>query len=92
VALRAIYTAASADAASAALDAFAAGIWGRRFPSIVKQWRQAWEHVLPFFAFPPDVPVTCRHPSLPVVTRRYLSLPVVTCRHLSSPVVTCRHL
>jgi transposase-like protein len=55
VALRMIYTAASADAASAALDAFAAGAWGQRFPTIVKMWRQAWEHVIPFFAFPPEV-------------------------------------
>jgi putative transposase len=54
-ALREIYTAASADAAAAALDAFAEGPWGRRFPTIVKMWRQAWEHVIPFFAFPPDV-------------------------------------
>ncbi len=51
----AIYTAASAEAASAALDAFADGPWGRRFPTIVKMWRQAWEHVIPFFAFPPEV-------------------------------------
>jgi transposase-like protein len=55
VALRAIYTAASAEAARAALDAFGAGPWGRRFPPIVKMWRQAWEHVIPFFAFPPEV-------------------------------------
>lgn len=55
VGLRAIYTASSADAASAALDAFAVGAWGRRFPTIVKMWRQAWEHVIPFFAFPPEV-------------------------------------
>ena len=55
VALRAIYTAASAEAASAALDAFAEGPWGRRFPPIVKMWRQAWEHVNPFFGFPPEV-------------------------------------
>jgi transposase-like protein len=54
-ALRAVYTAASAEAASAALDAFAQGPWGRRFPTIVKMWRQAWEHVIPFFAFPPEV-------------------------------------
>jgi len=54
-ALRAIYTAASADAAGVALDEFAAGPWGRRFPTIVKMWRQAWEHVIPFFAFPPEV-------------------------------------
>jgi transposase-like protein len=55
VALRTIYTAASAEAATAALDAFAEGPWGRRFPTIVKMWRQAWEHVIPFFAFPPEI-------------------------------------
>ena len=55
VALRTIYTAASAEAASAALDAFVEGPWGRRFPTIGKMWRQAWEHIIPFFAFPPDV-------------------------------------
>jgi putative transposase len=55
VALRAIYTAASAEAVSAAVDAFEPDAWGRRFPTIVKMWRQAWEHVIPFFAFPPDV-------------------------------------
>ena len=55
VALRAVYTAASAAAASAALEAFAQGAWGRRFPTIAKMWRQAWDHVIPFFAFPPEV-------------------------------------
>jgi putative transposase len=54
-ALREIYTAPSAEAASAALDTFAAGPGGRRFPTIVKAWRHAWERVVPFFAFPPDV-------------------------------------
>jgi putative transposase len=55
VALRAIYTAANADAAAAAREAFAAGPWGQRFPTIARMWRQAWDHVIPFFAFPPDV-------------------------------------
>jgi transposase-like protein len=54
-ALRTIYTAAGADAARAALEAFAAGPWGARFPTIAKMWRAAWAHVIPFFAFPPDV-------------------------------------
>src|SRR5712671_1566818 len=54
-ALRPIYTAASADAAAAALDGFASGPWGRRFPTVVASWRRAWTHVIPFFAFPPDV-------------------------------------
>lgn len=54
-ALRGIYTAPIVEAASAALDAFAVGPWGQRFPTIVKAWRGAWPHVIPFFAFPSDV-------------------------------------
>lgn len=54
-ALRPIYTAASAEAAAAALDDFASGPWGRRFPTVVASWRRAWTHVIPFFAFPPEV-------------------------------------
>ena len=54
-ALRPVYTAASADAAQAALDEFAAGPWGRQFPMVVKAWRQAWPRVIPFFAFPPEI-------------------------------------
>lgn len=54
-ALRVIYTAASAEAASAALDDFERGPWGRKFPTVVASWRRAWTHVIPFFAFPPDV-------------------------------------
>jgi putative transposase len=54
-ALRTIYTAATAEAAAAALDAFEAGPWGQRFPMIVASWRRAWPHVIPFFAFAPDI-------------------------------------
>ncbi len=54
-ALRPIYTAPSADAALAALDAFERGPWGVRFPTVVAAWRRAWTHVIPFFAFPPEV-------------------------------------
>jgi putative transposase len=54
-ALRPIYTAASADAAAAALHAFAEGPWGRPFPTVVASWRRVWPHVIPFFAFPPAV-------------------------------------
>ena len=55
VALRPIYGAPTADAASAALDAFARGPWGIKFPTVVAAWRRAWTHVIPFLAFPPDV-------------------------------------
>ena len=54
-ALRPIYAAPTADAASAALDAFERGPWGKKFPTVVAAWRRAWSHVVPFFAFPPDV-------------------------------------
>jgi transposase-like protein len=54
-ALRPIYAAASAEAAEAALDAFAEGEWGRKFPTVVAAWRRAWTQVIPFFAFPPAI-------------------------------------
>lgn len=54
-ALRAIYTAPSAEAAADALEGFARGPWGAKFPTIVASWRRAWPHVIPFFAFPPAV-------------------------------------
>jgi len=54
-ALRPIYAALHAEAALVALDAFAIGPWGVRFPTVVASWRRAWTHVIPFFAFPPDV-------------------------------------
>jgi putative transposase len=55
MALRAIYTAPSADAAMAALDDFERGVWGTRFPTVVASWRRAWAYVIPFFAFPPEI-------------------------------------
>ena len=54
-ALRTIYTAPDADLAAAALDQFAEGPWGQRYPAVVASWRRAWAHVIPLFAFPPDV-------------------------------------
>ena len=54
-AIRPIYTASSAEAALAALDAFEHGPWGRKFPTVVAAWRRAWDKVIPFFAFPPAV-------------------------------------
>jgi transposase-like protein len=55
MALRPIYTAPHAEAASAALDTFERGPWGAQFPTIVASWRRAWTQVIPFFAFPPEV-------------------------------------
>jgi transposase-like protein len=54
-AIRPIYTAANAEAALAELDAFEQGPWGKKFPTVVAAWRRAWSHVIPFFAFPPQI-------------------------------------
>src|SRR3978361_1738493 len=54
-AIRPIYTAANAEAAQGELDAFEAGPWGQKFPTVVAAWRRAWDRVIPFFAFPPAV-------------------------------------
>ena len=52
--LRPIYTAIDADAAHHALEQFDQR-WGKRFPPITKSWTDAWEQVIPFLAFPPEV-------------------------------------
>jgi putative transposase len=54
-ALKPIYTAATAEAALEALDAFEAGPWGRKYPAIAPAWRRQWAQVIPFFAYPPEV-------------------------------------
>src|SRR5258708_2965386 len=54
-ALRPIYTAASAEAAETALEAFAAGPQGARSPTVASSWQRARTHAIPFFAFPPEV-------------------------------------
>jgi putative transposase len=53
-ALRPIYTAPNADAASDALDEFELE-WGDRYPGIVRLWRDAWERFVPFLAYPPEI-------------------------------------
>jgi len=54
-AIKPIYTATSAEAAQAELDAFERGPRGQKFPTVVAAWRRAWDRVIPFFAFPPAV-------------------------------------
>lgn len=54
-AIKPIYTAASAEAAMAELEAFAQGPWGDKFPTVAAAWRRAWDRVIPFFAFPPAI-------------------------------------
>ena len=52
--LKPIYTAIDADEAQAELEAFDEK-WGQRFPVITQAWLNAWEHVIPFLAFPAEV-------------------------------------
>ena len=53
--LKKVYRAKDADAGKVALDAFDAGPWGKKYPSIAQSWRRNWEQVIPFFAFPDAV-------------------------------------
>jgi putative transposase len=52
--LRTIYTAATVDQAEQQLAAFE-DKWNDAYPSIAKSWRNNWQRVIPFFAFPPDI-------------------------------------
>lgn len=52
-ALKPIYTAANADAALTELETFEASPLGKKYPSTVKAFRDAWERFTPFLAFPP---------------------------------------
>ena len=54
-AIRPIYTASSAEAALAELEAFTQGPWGQKFPTVAAAWRRAWDRAIPFFAFPPAI-------------------------------------
>ena len=51
--LRPIYTAADSDAALMALDTFADSTLGRKYPSTVATWQNAWDRFTPFLAFGP---------------------------------------
>jgi putative transposase len=52
--IKAIYRAENAEAALDRLCEFEAE-WGKRYPAIGQIWRNAWEHVVPFFAFAPGI-------------------------------------
>jgi len=53
-ALRSIYTAESEPAARAQLDAFEAE-WGADYPMVVRSWRNNWEQLTAFLAFPQQI-------------------------------------
>ena len=52
--LKPIYTAINPDQAMLALEAFEAK-WGELLPIVPRMWREAWQHVIPFMAFEPEV-------------------------------------
>jgi putative transposase len=54
-ALKLIYNAPNADVAFNELEQFEQSPLGQRYPAAAKCWRSAWEHVIPFFAFPPHI-------------------------------------
>ena len=54
-ALKEIYRAVDPAAAEAALTAFEASTWGRKYAAIGQSWRRAWPEVVPFYASPVDV-------------------------------------
>jgi putative transposase len=54
-ALKTVYRATDANAGQAAMDAFADGPWGTKYPAIAQSWRRNWNLVIPFFAFPEAV-------------------------------------
>jgi transposase-like protein len=51
--LKSVYQAVDADGAREALDAFAVSELGRRYPTAVRTFEDAWERFIPFLAFPP---------------------------------------
>lgn len=53
-ALRPIYSADNEAAARTALDSFDEQ-WGKRYPAIVRLWRQRWTEVVPFLAYPVEI-------------------------------------
>jgi putative transposase len=53
--LRPIYGAPTEQAARDALDTLADSTFGKENPAVIRRWRDAWERVIPFFDFAPEV-------------------------------------
>ncbi len=52
--LRAVYTAANEEEAKRALDEFDA-LWGDKYPTVTRSWRDRWEDIIPFLAYPAEI-------------------------------------
>lgn len=53
-ALRAIYRAETAEVAEQRLAEFET-TWSKKYLAIGQAWRRAWNEVIPFFAYPPEI-------------------------------------
>ena len=54
-ALKAVYTAIDAEASEAALTEFEESDLATKYPAIAPSWRRAWNEVIPFLDYPPEV-------------------------------------
>jgi putative transposase len=52
--LRPIYQAINADVAAAQLEEFA-GVWGQKYPAIIRLWRSAWAEFTPFLEYDVEI-------------------------------------
>ncbi len=52
--LKPVYKAVSKQATEEALDALEAK-WGKRYPIVIRSWRNKWENLSYFFKFPEDI-------------------------------------
>jgi transposase-like protein len=69
--LRPIYTAVNAEAARAALDDLA-DKWGKRYPAIIRLWRNAWEEFIPFLDYDIEIrQVICSTNAIESLNARY---------------------
>jgi transposase-like protein len=69
--LKPIYTAPSAKAAAAALDGLE-DKWGRRYPAIIRLWRNAWEEFIPFLDYDVEIRrVICSTNAIESLNARY---------------------
>lgn len=52
--LKEVYHSSTAEAAEQALEIFSSK-WDSRYPTISQSWRNNWENIIPFFAYPPEI-------------------------------------
>lgn len=82
-ALKALYTAPSVDAATAALDRFEED-WGARYPMVVRAWRDRFEEWTPFLDFSPELRRAIYTTNVIEATNRQLRKALKTKGHLPS--------